>query len=231
MKTKILVLFILILPLSISSFAQKAGKKYYITGQVVDMNNKPVSGSMVLVDNKSTNVITDNNGMYKVRVKADAAVISIVALSNGLLSEDINGRTVINFKLDNAMLEEETVQQENTDNEAVDIGYGTVKKKHLTSSYKKIKGENRYANYQNIYEMIKAEVPGVMVVGDRITVRDIATINSSISPLIIVNGVEVYDLQIPPSQVKSINFLRGPDAAIYGSRGANGVILITLIGR
>ncbi len=233
MKTKILVLIILFLPLSISSFAQKSGKKYYITGQVVDMNNQPVSGCMVFVDNKNSNVITDNKGMYKVRVKADAAVVSIVTLSNGFLNEDINGRIVINFKLENAMSEEATVQQENPDNEAVDIGYGTVKKKHLVSGDNKIKGQNRYANYQDIYEMIKAECPGVLVSGNRIIIRGIATINSDTSPLVFVNGVEIspYDIQIPPSQVKSINILKGPDAAIYGSRGANGAILITLIGK
>jgi TonB-dependent SusC/RagA subfamily outer membrane receptor len=234
MKTKIFILIISLLPLSFSSFAQKEGKKYYITGHVVDINDQPVYGSMVLIDNKSTDVITDHKGMYKVKVKADAAIISIVDLSSDLLTEEINGRIIIDFKFNHAILPKETVTQENSDNEAVNIGYGTTQKKYMVTSDSKIKGQkNRYASYQSIYEMIKAEVPGVLVTGNNITIRGIGTLNSSTAPLVIVNGTEVpaNDIEIAPSQVKSINILKGTDASIYGSKGANGVILITLIGR
>jgi TonB-dependent SusC/RagA subfamily outer membrane receptor len=234
MKTKVFILLIFILTLSFSSFAQKSGKKYYITGQVLDINNKPVSGSMVLIDNKSSDVVTDGKGMYKVKVKADAAIISIVNLSGGLLSEEINGRVVIDFKLNNVIPHEETVKQENTENEVVNIGYGTVQKKYLVTSDGSIKGQNnRYASYQTVYEMIKAEVPGVLVEGNNITIRGVGTFNSSSAPLVLVNGSEVPadNIEIAPGQVKSINILKGTDASIYGSRGATGVILITLIGR
>lgn len=232
MKTRILILMSLTLIISFSSFAQKSGKKYYITGQVLDMNDKPVSGAMILVDNKSSDVTTNDQGMYKVKVKADAATISIVSLSSGLLSEEINGRINIDFKLD-YVAPEETVKQENTEDEAIDIGYGTVRKKHMVTSNSKITGQNRYAHYNTVYEMLKAEVPGVIVEGNNITIRGIATINSSTAPLVFVNGVEVsaYDIPVEPAQVKSLNVLKGPEAAIYGSRGANGVILITLIGK
>jgi TonB-dependent SusC/RagA subfamily outer membrane receptor len=225
---------VFILALSFNSFAQKSGKKYYITGQVLDINNKPVSGAMVLIDDKGSDVVTDDKGMYKVKVKADAAIISIVNLSSGLLSEEINGRIVIDFKLDDVIPHEETVKLENTENEVVNIGYGTVQKKYLVTSDVSIEGQNnRYASYQSVYEMIKAEVPGVQVQGRSITIRGIATINSSSAPLVLVNGIEVPsdNIDIPPSEVKSINILKGPEAAIYGSRGGNGVILITLIGR
>ena len=66
MKTKTFLLVIFSLTLSFSSFAQNSGKKYYITGQVLDVNDKPVFGATVLIDNKSTDVSTDKNGMYKV---------------------------------------------------------------------------------------------------------------------------------------------------------------------
>jgi len=232
MKTKIFILIIFSLTLSLGSFAQKSGKKYYITGQVLDLNNQPVSGAMVLIDNNSSDVITNAQGMYKVKVRADAATISIVSLSSGLLSEEINGRIVIDFKLDNVS-PEVTVKEDNTENEVVDIGYGTTPKKHLVTSDSKITGNSKYAHYQTVYEMIKAEVPGAIVQGNNIVIRGIATINSSTAPLVFVNGSEVSsgDIQVEPSQVKSINVLKGPEAAIYGSRGANGVILITLIGR
>lgn len=235
MKSTILLLSIFMITSSVSSFAQKSGKKYYITGQVLDINNKPVSGAMVLIDNKSSDVTTDDKGMYKVKIKADAAIISILNLSSGLMNEEINGRIVINFKLNNVIPQEETVKQENPDDEVVNIGYGYARKKDLTSSVGNINGQNtKYASYQNVYEMIQGEIPGVLVTGKKITIRGIATINGSSDPLVLVNSVEIDSNTldtIDPRLVKSINILKGTAAAIYGSRGANGVILITLIGK
>jgi iron complex outermembrane receptor protein len=238
MKSTILLLSIFIIVSSVSSFAQKSGKKYFITGQVLDINNKPISGAMVFIDNKSSDVITDNNGMYKVKIKADAAIISILNLSGGLMKEAINGRLVINFKLNNVIPQVETVKQENPDNEVVNIGYGYARKKDMATSVGNINGQNtKYASYQNVYQMIQGEVPGVQVVGKKITIRGIATINASSDPMVLVDGIEMLlndnntlDV-IDPRLVKSISILKGTDAAIYGSRGANGVILITLMGR
>jgi TonB-dependent starch-binding outer membrane protein SusC len=238
MRSTILLLSIFIITSSVSSFAQKSGKKYYITGQVLDINNKPVSGAMVFIDNKSSDVITDDNGMYKVKIKSDAAIISILNFSRGLMNEVINGRIVINFKLNNVISQEETVEQENPDNEVVNIGYGYARKKDLATSVGSINGQNtKYASYQNVYEIIKAEIPGVQVVGKKIIIRGIGTINASSDPLVLVDGIEMLlndnntlDV-IDPRLVKSIDILKGSDAAIYGSKAANGVILITLIGR
>lgn len=235
MKKSILLLSIFIIVSSISSVAQNSGKKHYITGQVLDINNKPVSGAMVLIDNKSSDVITNNNGMYKVKIKRDAKIISILNLSGGLMNEAINDRTVINFKIDNVPLQGLTVKQQNQDNEIVNIGYGYARKKDVATSTGNIDGQNtKYASYQDIYKMIQGELPGVQVEGKRIIIRGIGTINASSDPLVLVNGVEMLQNAldaIDPHQVKSINILKGSDAAIYGSKGANGVILITLIGR
>jgi len=235
MKTKTFLLVIFSLTLSFSSFAQNSGKKYYITGQVLDVNNKPVFGAAVLIDNKSTDVSTDENGMYKVKVKANAVLISIFNLSSGVVNEEIKGRTVINFKLDNALPAANAVKQENTDNEEVNIGYGTAAKKDLTSSIGTVDGKkNKYALYQNVYELIRGEVAGVEVNGTKIRIRGLSTINGTSDPLVLVNNVEVSieSIQsIDPRMVKSINILKGSDASIYGSRGGNGVILITMIGK
>ncbi|MCX6239206.1 MAG: TonB-dependent receptor plug domain-containing protein [Bacteroidia bacterium] len=234
MKSKIFLLTILILTLSVSAYAQKSGKKYYITGQVLDIYDQPVSGAMVFIDNKKSDVITDDKGMYKVKVKADAVKISILKLSSDLLNEEINGRTVINFKLNNEFPHEEAVKQENTDNEVVNIGYGYSQKKDLTTTVGNIDGQNKkYGSYQSIFDMIK-ELPGVQVVDEKIRIRGIATMNGSTDPLILVDGIEMslQGLQaIVPRLVKSINVLNSSDAAIYGSKGANGVILIALMGK
>jgi len=235
MQTKTFLLVIFSLTLSFSSFAQNSGKKYYITGQVLDVNNKPVSGAAVLIDNKSTDVSTDENGMYKVKVKADAVLISIFNLASGVVNEEIKGRTVINFKLDNALPAANAVKQENTDNEEVNIGYGSAAKKDLPSNIGTVDGKkNKYATYQNVYELIRGEVPGVDVNGTKIRIRGLGTINGSSDPLVLINSVEVSIdslVSIDPRMVKSISILKGSDASIYGSRGANGVILITMIGK
>jgi hypothetical protein len=86
MKRRIISLMIVMLLLSCNLFAQKPGKKYYITGQVIDINDKPVSGAIVLIDNHNTEVVTNAKGMYKVRVKTDATMITVLKPNNGQLS-------------------------------------------------------------------------------------------------------------------------------------------------
>jgi len=234
MKSKIFLLTILILTLSVSAFAQNSGKKHYITGQVLDVNDQPVSGAMVFIDNKKSDAITDDKGAYKVKVKADAVKLSIFKLSCDLLNEEINGRSVINFKFNNEILHEERVKQENTVNEVVNIGYGTAQSKNLASTVGNINGQNKkYESYQTVFDMIK-ELPGIQVVDERIRIRGVATINGSTDPLILVNDIQMSQdglESIVPTLVKSINVLNSSDAAIYGSKGANGVILITLMGK
>ena len=238
MKSTILLLSIFIITSSVSSFAQKSGKKHYITGQVLDINNKPISGAIVLIDNKKSDVTTDDKGMYKIKIKADAAIISILNLSGSLMNEVINGRIVINFKLNNVIPQEETVKQENPDNEVVNIGYGYARKKDVATNVGNINGQNtKYSSYQNVYDMIQGEIAGVEVHGKKITIRGIATINGSSDPLVLVNGIDMLQDAsttldaIDPHMVKSIDILKGSAAAIYGSKAANGVILITLIGK
>jgi TonB-dependent SusC/RagA subfamily outer membrane receptor len=231
MKRGIFFLMILILPLSCNLFAQKPGKKYYITGQVIDVNNKPVSGAIVLIDNRNTEVVTDAKGMYKVRVKTDATRIAVFKSINGLIDEEINGRTIINFRLARETPLQTTEKQEKPDNEKINIGYGYASKKELTTAVSKIEGQRKkYANYQNIYEMLQ-EDPSVQLNGTKITIRGVNSVNST-DPLLIVDGIVVTSIDdISPNMVESIEILKGSNASIYGSRGANGVVMITLTGK
>lgn len=234
MKNKLLYLTLLLF-LAVSTFALQSGKKHFISGQVLDINNQPVFGAMVFVDNKKTDVITDVKGEYKVKIKEDATLLSILNLSGGLINEKINGRTVINFRLNDVAPPQEVVPKENPENEVVNIGYGSAQKKDMASSVVNLDGQNKkYASYQNVFDMIKGEIPGVQVSGNKITIRGIGTIYGSSDPLVLVNGVEVSMDglgAIVPRTIQSINVLNSSDASIYGSRGANGVILITLIGK
>jgi TonB-dependent SusC/RagA subfamily outer membrane receptor len=230
MKRRIIFLMILMLLLSCNLFAQKQGKKYYITGQVIDINDKPVSGAIVLIDNHNTEVVTDAKGMYKVRVKTDATKIAVLRPNIELKDEEINGRTVINFRLTRETSLQTKENQEKPDNEKINIGYGYVSKKDLTTTVGKIEGQNKkYVNYQNIYQMLQ-EDPSVQIDGTKITIRGASSVTFT-DPLLIVDGMVVSSIDnIRPNMVKSIEILKGSGASIYGSRGANGVVLITLIG-
>ena len=230
MKRAVIFSMILILLLSSDLFAQKQGKKYFISGQVTNINNKPVVGAVVLVDNINTDAVTDADGMFKVKVKANATAIGVFSTLDGQSEEKINGRTVINFKLARQTALQPTEKQEDPDNDQINVGYGSVSKKDLTSTVSKIDGhDKKYTSYSDIYEMIKG-VPSVMVEGTRIYIRGINSRNYT-DPLFIVNGVAVPSISdISPNNVKSIEILKGADASIYGTRAASGVIMITLNG-
>ena len=113
--------------------------------------------------------------------------------------------------------------------ELLNTGYGRVKKKTYTGSISKIDVKTG-SGYTDIYDYIRGRIPGVVVNGKNITIRGINSINSSTEPLILVDGVEVSDLStISPEMVDSLEVLKDASStSLYGIRGANGVILITL---
>ena len=119
---------------------------------------------------------------------------------------------------------------ETLNDQMVNIGYGEARKGSLTSSVASLKiSQNDISAYSSLYDYIQGRVPGVQVVGTSIQIRGQNSINSSTEPLILLDGVPITDLSgINPYDVKSIEVLKdAAAAAIYGSRGANGVILIT----
>lgn len=237
MRSKILLLSLMALLFGFNILSaqkavrQKANKKATISGIVVDAEKNPVSQALVMVDGESTGRLTNDNGMYKVRVSSSAKMLGVSVINLHFSEEPINGRKKIDFRFDNYTVQEPVVP--GSGDEDVDIGYGTVKKKNNTNSSTVIDGQNnRYASYQNIYDMISGEMPGVQVVGRSIRIQGTSTINSGAEPLLVVDGVTVSSIDnINPRMVKSVEVLKGTGAAIYGSRGANGVVLITLVGR
>lgn len=123
--------------------------------------------------------------------------------------------------------------QSRTDDETVDIGYGTSKKRNLTNSVSKLDiNEKEIGGYSNIFDYLRGRVPGVMVNGRgpnaTVQIRGISSINCPTDPLYVIDGVVVNDISnINPNDVKSVSVLKDASASIYGSRGANGVIIIT----
>ena len=114
--------------------------------------------------------------------------------------------------------------------EVVDIGYGKEVRGNLTTSVSSVDIDTDKTPYRDIYELIQGKCAGVTVQGTKITIRGENSINSSTDPLFIVNGSPTSSIDwINPSDVKSIDVLKDAgSAAIYGSRGANGVIIINL---
>ncbi len=117
------------------------------------------------------------------------------------------------------------------DDREVEVGYGTTKKENLTHSVASIDvKEDEIQGYRDIYEYLEGRVAGVEVTPDkRIIIRGLGTFNGSSDPLILVDGQEMQDISsINPNEIKSIDILKDSSTAIYGVRGANGVILIRL---
>ena len=110
----------------------------------------------------------------------------------------------------------------------VNIGYGIKDKRGVSYSVASVKpGDNEF--YTNMYEYLRSKVAGVEVRADNsIVIRGVTTMNSSTAPLILVDGVEVYDLNtVDPHDVYSVDILKDSSSSIYGIKGANGVIIIT----
>lgn len=114
--------------------------------------------------------------------------------------------------------------------EEVDVGYGSMKRKDITSSVSSLQVDQKeVTTYSNMYDYLRGRVPGVQVSSDnRILIRGVSSINLSTDPLIILDGAEISDLSvINPNDVESVTVLKDGSASIYGVRGANGVIIIT----
>jgi TonB-dependent SusC/RagA subfamily outer membrane receptor len=231
MKVKIIILFLVLISFAFcfEMNAQKRGRKVVISGRVTDSNHNPFQNAIIMIDGKNTNCITDNEGFYKISVKTSSTNIGIFTIPTGVIEEPIEDRTRINFTIyeDNIRRKADVIPESD---DLVEVGYGSVRRKDMIDPIHQIDGsDTKFISYTNIYEMIKSEVPGVLVSGNSITIRGPNSILSSNEPMFVVDGMMVESIYgIPPSQVKSIEVLKGPSASIYGSRGANGVILIQL---
>jgi TonB-dependent starch-binding outer membrane protein SusC len=225
MRTKLILVVLLAVAYAGVASAQK-GTKILITGIVLNEQEKPVSGATIFIDESDTRVKTNKKGEFKVQIPADSKAIVAVLAEVGITQEEIGDKREFRLVLNKAHIIE--LMQAGPEDELINVGYGAVKRKHLTESVGRIDGSNpKFAAYRNIYDMIKGEVPGVVVQGSSITIRGAGSINASTEPLYVVDGVIVDRIDdIAPAEVRTIEVLKGSSTAIYGSRGSNGVILI-----
>ena len=224
----IILILILFTSVNIAPAQEKGKKKIKLSGYIKDMNGNPVTEAFFFVDGVAVNTSPDQEGHYKFKIKRTSRTIALLTVSLGSVEMLYEGQDTINFTFQSI----QTPGQGNIQNldAVVDIGYGKVRERDLNADVSSINPEkiNKF-KYSNIYDMIKGELPGVIVSGTSIRIQGISSINASNQPLFLVNGMETEAIGfIRPDDVKSISVIKGPAASIYGSRGANGVIDIKL---
>lgn len=194
-----------------------------VKGVVKDANGEPIIGASVIEKGNAKNgTVTDLDGNYTLKVKRGATLtISYI----GFISQETKGGNII--------LEEDLKSL----SEVVVIGYGTQKKADVTSAVVSVKAEDfTKGNFNDAGDLIKGKVAGLTITkpsGDpgattQISLRGIATVSGNAQPLVLVDGVPGSLSSVPPENIASIDVLKDASAAaIYGTRGAGGVIIIT----
>lgn len=208
---------------SVSVFAQKLVK-----GNVSDVKGEPIIGaSIVLKDNNSVGTITDFDGNFSLDVPSGNSVLVISYI--GYKSQEVSANSTLKIVLkeDNEVLDEVVV-----------IGYGVQRKGDVTSSVASVKADNFVKGaVKDVGQLIQGKVAGLAITnpsGDptgstQIRLRGTNTIGgANTAPLVLIDGVPGDLSTVAPEDVESVDVLKdGSAAAIYGTRGTNGVILIT----
>ncbi len=216
------MLFVMFLLSSTLAFAQNK-----VTGTVTDKTGEPLIGVNVLEFGTSNGCITDIGGKYSLNVeKGKTLVFSFIGYSKQEIKVTQN---VINVTMneDTELLDEVVV-----------IGYGSISRKDVTSSITTVKSKDlNVGAYTEPGQLLQGKVPGLVIVQNSdpnggvnsINLRGASTLNGSTSPLYVVDGIPGVNLNLlSPTDIESIDVLRDASAtAIYGSKAANGVIIVT----
>ncbi|MCM0295224.1 TonB-dependent receptor [Bacteroides fragilis] len=205
------------------------GGKRKVTGQVTDNMEEAVIGASVFVMGASNGTITDMNGHFSLELPDDNAKLQVSYIGYKTQVINVGNKSSVNIVL---------VEDSKALEEVVVVGYGTQKKANLSGSVTQVSTKMLADRpIQNVSTALQGLMPGVAITssggrpgmdGGAITVRGIGTLNSA-SPYILVDGVETGTMNsIDPNDIESISVLKdAASAAIYGSKAANGVILIT----
>ena len=200
-----------------------------INGTVVDDSGMPLPGASVLIEGTTTGTQTDFDGNFSIQAApGDVLVISFLGFDTQEFTLGDATNIQITLTQGSAALDEVVV-----------VGYGTQRSALVTGASTNVQGEDIAAlNTGSAMEALQGVVPGVSVTrnsgapgaGTRITIRGLGTIGNS-DPLYIVDGVAVGNIDyLNPSDIESINILKdAASAAIYGSRAANGVVLVSTV--
>lgn len=197
-----------------------------VSGTVKDANGEPLMGVSVMEVGTNNGAVTDINGNYTLNVKPGAKLkLSYIGFTSKTIKASGNSQIVLDE--DNTAL-----------NEVVVVGYGTMRRKDVTSSITTVKAEDlNQGVFTDPGQMLQGKVPGLVVSSTAdpngsptITLRGASTLRTgAMSPYYVVDGIPGVDISIvSPEDIESIDVLRDATAtAIYGSKAANGVIIIT----
>jgi TonB-linked SusC/RagA family outer membrane protein len=199
-----------------------------INGTVSDKSNEPLIGVSVSVKGSSTGVITDLNGHFTLDVPGNESILSFSYIGFKTREIPVNGQT--NFMV---VMEEATEQLD----EVVVVGYGVMRKKDLTGSLSSVGAKEMQSKpVANIGEALQGRVSGVQIINSgapggnvSIRIRGLGSINNC-DPLLVIDGVptDIPLNALNQNDVETVDVLKDASAtAIYGSRGANGVVMIT----
>ena len=214
----------------VNSLIQTTYQEIKISGIVLDSKGIPLPGASILEKGTKNGTETDFDGNFSLTTSSTDAVIVVTYM--GFITQEIN----ISEK--QTKLEITLVEDATSLDEIVVIGYGTQSKKDITGSISVVKGDDITSrNTTNVSNALQGAVAGVTVTrssgapgaSNTINIRGISTLQGDSSPLILVDDVPVEDINdVNPDQIESISVLKdGASSAMYGSRAASGVIIIT----
>ena len=224
LQKRLMLVLLFIAVTSIEVFAQ--GRN--ITGIVSDESGKTIPGVTVIVKGTTNGTTSDIDGKYSINVSTNSPVLvfSYVGMENKEVV--VGNQTQINISLSESLIGLD---------EVVAIGYATQRKGDVTSAITSVKSEDfSVGKIGDAAELVKGKIAGLSITkssGDpnetsRILLRGITSIKGSVQPLVLVDGIEGSLTTVAPENIASIDVLKDASAAaIYGTRGANGVIIIT----
>lgn len=217
------VLIVLLLLANLSLMAQQT-----VTGTVRDTEGQPMSGVTIMVQGTTVGTLSGIDGKYSLQVPAGAATLRFSFIGFGEQEVAVGGRSVIDVTLEEALTGLD---------EVVVVGYGTQKKKLVTGSTVQVKGDDiQKLSTVSPMTALQGQTPGLSIIkntgqpgdGFKVNIRGMGTIGNS-QPLYVIDGVPGGNIDnMSPADIESIDVLKdAASAAIYGARGANGVILVT----
>jgi TonB-dependent starch-binding outer membrane protein SusC len=200
-----------------------------VTGTVTDSRNLPLPGVTVMVEGTTQGTVTDGNGIYSISVPADANVLLFSFVGMQTREETISGRSTIDV-----VLEVDVIGLE----EVVAVGYGVQRRSDVTGSVGVIGADELLERPSfNALQGMRGRVAGVNIFSNsgsptgstRVVIRGVNSIGTSSNPLYVVDGVVMENFHlVNPNDIERIEVLKDASStAIYGARGANGVILVT----
>lgn len=201
----------------ISSFVLAQNK--VVHGKLTAFNTYPIQNVEVTAKKAKTSVMSDSLGQF-----------SIVCFENDVIR--IRPKT---FKPVNKKIKSDTDSLiinllfiDTKSNRELAVGYGYINEEDFIYAATHLEQENNdFCNYANIFDLIKGRFSGVTVSGNNVYIRGSGSFSGQIRALYILNGVETSSIDwISPCQIKSIDILKDSNAAIYGTRGGNGVVII-----